>query len=132
MTFTMGGWSGHGMETSTTSDRVPAGAVTLLEALLTGDDPVHRALRAQIPHLRVTGHCTCSCASVDLGLDETLAAAAHVADDPVVAEAEVLDADGQPIGGVLVFAHAGYLSYLETYTWLDEQITQFPAPDRIG
>ncbi|MFI6689218.1 hypothetical protein [Streptomyces sp. NPDC050485] len=119
------------MEVSTTGDRVPVEAVELLEALLKGDDPVHRALRAQIPHLRVAGHCTCSCASIDLGLDETLTPAALIADDPVVAEAEVVDADGQPIGGVLVFAHAGYLSYLETYTWLDEQITQFPSPDRL-
>ncbi|MFE9118160.1 hypothetical protein [Streptomyces sp. NPDC007172] len=57
--------------------------------------------------------------------------AALIAGDPVVAEAEVVDAHGQPIGGVLVFAHAGYLSYLETYTWLDEQITQFPSRDRL-
>lgn len=119
------------METSTTGDRVPAEAVRLLEALLKSDNPVHRVLRAQIPYLRVTGRCACSCASIELGLDETLVHAAPVADSPVVAESEVLDADGQPIGGVLVFAHAGYLSYLETYTWLDEQITQFPSPDRL-
>ncbi|MEU9100848.1 hypothetical protein [Streptomyces sp. NPDC048361] len=119
------------MEGSTTGDRVSAEAIELLEALLTGDDPVHRGLRAQIPHLRVTGHCTCSCASIDLGLDEALTPAAPVAGGPVVAEAEVVDADGQPIGGLLVFAHAGYLSRLETYTWLDQQITRFPAPDRL-
>ncbi|MCT9089848.1 hypothetical protein N4G70_13350 [Streptomyces sp. ASQP_92] len=57
--------------------------------------------------------------------------AAPVADSPVVAEAEILDAEGRPIGGVLVFAQAGYLSYLETYTWLDQQITRFPSPDRL-
>ncbi|WP_438297583.1 hypothetical protein [Streptomyces sp. HUAS TT7] len=131
MTFNLVGWSGQDMEASTTGDRVPAEAVELLEALLKSDDPVHRALRAQIPHLWVTGHCTCSCASIDLGLDEALTPAARIADDPVVAEAEVVDADGQAIGGVLVLAHAGYLSCLETYTWLDEQITQFPSPDRL-
>lgn len=119
------------METSTTSDRAPAEAVELLEALLSGDTPAHRALRAQIPHLRVTGHCTCSCASIGLGLDETLTQAAPVTGGSVVADAEVLGADGQPIGGVLVFAHAGYLSYLETYTWLDEEITRFPPLDRV-
>ncbi|MFE9406625.1 hypothetical protein ACFYNY_33515 [Streptomyces sp. NPDC006530] len=64
-------------------------------------------------------------------MDETLIAAAPVADNPVVAEAEVLDAGGRPIGGVLVFAQTGYLSYLETYTWLDQQITRFPSPDRL-
>ncbi len=119
------------MEASTTDDRLPAEAVELLEALLKNDDLVHGALRAQIPHLRVTGHCPCSCASVDLSLDGALVPAALIAGDPVVAEAEVVDTQGQPIGGVLVFAHAGYLSYLETYTWLDEQITQFPSQDRL-
>ncbi|MEU3372764.1 hypothetical protein ACFYM2_02010 [Streptomyces sp. NPDC006711] len=121
----------HDMEAGTTGDRVPAEAVELLEALLKRDDPVHRALRAQIPHLRVTGHCTCSCATIYLGLDEVLAPAALVTDGPVVAEAEVVDADGQPVGGLLVFAHAGYLSCLEIYTWLDEQITRFPSPGRL-
>ncbi|MFF1481410.1 hypothetical protein ACFVYD_28315 [Streptomyces sp. NPDC058301] len=120
------------METSTTGGALPAEAITLLETLLASDTPLHHALRAQIPHLRVTGHCSCSCATIVLGLDETLAAPAPVTDNPVVAEAEVLDSDGQEIGGVLVFAHGGYLSYLETYTWLDEPITQFPFPGQLS
>ncbi|MFD9789527.1 hypothetical protein ACFWXK_01095 [Streptomyces sp. NPDC059070] len=119
------------METRTTGDAVPAEAITLLEALLASDTPLHHALRAQIPHLQVMGRCSCSCATLDLGLDETLVAAAPVT-DTIVADTEVLDADGQEIGGVLVFAHGGYLSYLEIYTWLDEPITRFPSPDRLS
>ncbi|MFF1482248.1 hypothetical protein ACFVYD_32645 [Streptomyces sp. NPDC058301] len=55
---------------------------------------------------------------------------ATVTDNPV-AEATVLDAAGQPIGGALVFAYDGYLSNLEIYAWDDEQITQLASPDRL-
>ncbi|GAA0618053.1 hypothetical protein [Streptomyces crystallinus] len=118
------------MDTSTTGDRIPAEAVKLLEALLKSDKPAHRALRAQIPHLRVTGHCTCSCASIDFGLDKAAVPSAPVTENPV-ADATVLDRDGQPVGGALLFAYDGYLSNLEVYAWGDEQITQLPPPDRL-
>jgi hypothetical protein len=119
------------MAASTTGDRIPAAAATLLTALLKGDEPVHRALRAQIPHLRITGRCTCSCASIDLGLDRTAVAGAPV-DEAIVADATVLDPDGEPMGGALVFAFDGYLSHLEVYAWEDEQITELPSPDRLS
>lgn len=106
-------------------------AVALLDALLAGDGPAHRALRAQIPHLRVTGRCPCPCASIDVDLDRAAVPAAPAAAHPA-AEATVLDSDGQPVGGVLVFASAGYLSGLEVYTWQDEPITRFPPPDRLA
>ncbi|MEV4430188.1 hypothetical protein ACN9M0_35050 [Streptomyces sp. R-07] len=118
------------METSTTSDRIPAEAAALLEALLMGDKPVHHALRAQIPHLRLTGHCTCSCASIDFGLDRSSVPGAPVTENPV-ADATVLGPDGQAVGGALVFAYGGYLSNLEVYAWGDEQITRLPSPDRL-
>ncbi|SEL30255.1 hypothetical protein [Streptacidiphilus jiangxiensis] len=118
------------METSTTGDRIPAEAVQILEALLNSDEPVHRALLAQIPHLRVTGRCTCSCASIDFGLDRSLVPAAAPSGNPV-AEATVVDADGEPVGGVLVFAYDGYLSNLEVYAWGDDQISHLPSPDRL-
>jgi len=130
LTFRLVGWSGRGMETSATGDRIPPDAVRLLEALLASDEPVHRALLAQIPHLRVTGRCACSCASVDFGLNTALVSAAPVTANPV-AEATVADADGLPIGGALVFASEGYLSNLEIYTWGDHQITRLPSPDRL-
>lgn len=118
------------MEASTTGDRIPAAAAKLLEALLKSDEPVYRALRAQIPYLRVTGRCICSCASIDFGLDRTAVTSAPVGEN-IVADATVLDADGQPVGGALVFAYDGYLSNLEVYAWGDEQITQLPSPDQL-
>ncbi|MER7842473.1 hypothetical protein ABTZ03_00805 [Kitasatospora sp. NPDC096077] len=119
------------MDHTTPGDRLPAEAVTLLEALLADDTPAFRALRAQIPHLRVTGGCGCPCASLDFRLDETAAVPAAPAAGCPAAEATVLDADGEPIGGVLVFVSEGQLSGLEVYTWADEPITRLPSPDRL-
>ncbi|MFE4516907.1 hypothetical protein ACFRMQ_22240 [Kitasatospora sp. NPDC056783] len=118
------------MDTSTIGDPLPAEAVRLLEALLQDDDPTHRALLAQLPHLRVTGHCRCPCASLDFGLDQAAAPAAPVTRNPA-AEAPIHDADGEPVGGVLVFTQDGYLSGLEVHTWADEPITRLPHPDRL-
>ncbi|MFE4973278.1 hypothetical protein ACFRAR_14325 [Kitasatospora sp. NPDC056651] len=119
------------MDTSTTGGPLPREAVRPLEALLQDDDPTHRALLAQLPHPRVTGHCQCPCASLDLGLDRAAAPAAPVTPDPA-ATASMHDADGEPVGGVLVFAQDGYLSGLEVYTWADEPITRLPPPDRLS
>lgn len=118
------------MNTSTTVDRLPPEAVLLLETLLDGDEPVHRALRAQIPHLRVIGRCTCPCASLDFGLDRSLVAAVPVSRQPV-ADATVADAAGKAVGGALVFAYDGYLSHLEVYTWGDDEITVLPSPEQL-
>ncbi|MFG2819743.1 hypothetical protein ACGFX4_09980 [Kitasatospora sp. NPDC048365] len=48
-----------------------------------------------------------------------------------MAEAIVLDAAGQEIGGAMVFAYDGYLSNLEVYTWEDTPMAGLPAPDRL-
>ncbi|GGR08626.1 hypothetical protein GCM10010195_74160 [Kitasatospora griseola] len=41
----------------------------MLDALLGDDDPVHLALRAQMPHLRVHGPCPCGCGTAYFDLD---------------------------------------------------------------
>ncbi|MFI9361528.1 hypothetical protein ACIG5E_10740 [Kitasatospora sp. NPDC053057] len=119
------------MNDSTTGDRLPAEAVALLEALLDADTPACRALRAQIPHLRVTGGCPCPCPSLDFGMDAPEAVPAAPVGSRIVAEATVLDAGGQPIGGAMVFAFEGRLSNLEVYSWDDPPITRLPSPDRL-
>lgn len=120
------------MATDAPGERIPADAAALLGELLKGDDPVHRALRAQIPHLRVTGGCACPCASLDFGLDRAAVSRAPAPRRNPVAEATVLDAGGEPVGGALVFADGGYVSRLEVYTWGDEELTRLPSPDRLG
>ncbi|AUG81295.1 hypothetical protein CFP65_6648 [Kitasatospora sp. MMS16-BH015] len=38
----------------------------------------------------------------------------------MVAEAALTGPDGETVGGVLVVAEQGYLSWLEVYTWQEE------------
>ena len=42
----------------------------------------------------------------------------------------VLDANGEPIGGVIVFLDDGYLALLEVYSY-DRPISPFPEVDRL-
>ncbi|MGW2250912.1 hypothetical protein ACWCXH_12000 [Kitasatospora sp. NPDC001660] len=111
-----------------TGEPVPDEAVHLLNALL-GD--AYPELSAQIPHLRVAGHCPCPCPSIDFSLDRTAVPAAPVVDNPF-AEATVLDETGEPVGGALLFAFEGYLSNLEVYSWTDDPVTRLPSPDRLA
>ncbi|MFE0459499.1 hypothetical protein ACFW1A_09590 [Kitasatospora sp. NPDC058965] len=120
------------MDDSTTGDPLPAEVVTLLQALLREDTPVHRGLLAQLPRLRVTGHCPCPCPTLDFGVADTAAVPPVAGARGPITEAAVLDRDGQPVGGVLVWATGGYLSGLELYSWADEPITRFPGPDRLA
>lgn len=42
----------------------------------------------------------------------------------------MVDTSGNPVGGVIVFLDAGYLSYLEIYSF-DQPIEVFPPPERL-
>ncbi|MFE9429229.1 hypothetical protein ACFYNO_40510 [Kitasatospora sp. NPDC006697] len=120
------------MDTRAPDEPLPREAVVLLEALLREDTPAFRALRAQIPHLRVTGRCGCPCPSIDVAVpDPDAVPPAPAGTATPAAEATVLDAAGEPIGGAMVFVSGGYLSLLEIYFWSDEPITTFPSPDRL-
>ncbi|MET9293704.1 hypothetical protein [Streptomyces sp. NPDC003077] len=99
-------------------------AKATLEALLTGPDPVSRALRAQIPHARVTGHCGCGCATVDLTVDRTAVPPAPVTENPA-ADAWYAEPDD---AGALVFTKNGYLSSLEVYSSSGESVAVWPKP----
>jgi hypothetical protein len=88
------------------------------------------ALIAQVDSAQVNSYCSCGCATVDLSVDRTRPAASHPA-GPIPNEATVLDADGEPVGGIIVFVDEGYLELLEIY-WFDEPISPFPPPDRLA
>ncbi|MGK5546290.1 hypothetical protein ACSNOH_16395 [Streptomyces sp. URMC 127] len=106
------------------TEPLPAGAVATLEALLAGADPAISALRAQIPHARVTGGCACGCATLDLTVDRTAVAPAPAAGG-VVADAWYQVPEN---AGVMLFAREGYLSLLEIYTTSSAPITTWPEP----
>ncbi|MGW5365472.1 hypothetical protein [Actinopolymorpha pittospori] len=96
----------------------------LLDALLTHDFPGVEPLREQAPSVLATRGCECGCGTVDLApQDADLPTSAS--DSPVVVEGRVLDADGNDIGGLLLFLKDGRLSSLEVYSY-DEPL---PLPD---
>ena len=102
----------------------------VLEALLAKDFPGSAELVKQLPWTMVTGTCDCGCATVDLAVDRTgcLPAASP---SPVPSEARVVDAAGEPIGGILVFLGEGYLVMLEVYSFYGPPIADFPPPAKL-
>ena len=101
----------------------------VLSSLLALDFSGVTELRCQAPSARVVGTCSCGCASVELEVDKEHCPPSS-AGRPIPAEATVLDRSGNPIGGVIVFLEAGYLSYLEIYSF-DKPIEVFPPLDRL-
>jgi hypothetical protein len=101
-------------------EKPPAGVAFVLDALLDEADPVHRALRLQIPFLSVSGRCSCGCGNAFTEVDT-----ASVEPDllkpgnQVAAEAAIHMEDGECPGEVLAFASEGYLSWLEVCSWSD-------------
>ncbi|MFF5426609.1 MULTISPECIES: hypothetical protein [unclassified Streptomyces] len=103
------------------SESLPADVADVLAALLSTDDPVHVALRRQIPHLSVRERCACGCgtASFACGTGEVDPAPTGPG-TVVVAEAQLVTETGLYPGEVLVFAQGGYLSWVEACSWSDE------------
>ncbi|WP_412538719.1 hypothetical protein R8Z50_23045 [Longispora sp. K20-0274] len=101
----------------------------VLAKLLTVEFPGAADLRAQLPHTRVAGCCTCGCATVTLAVDASVAAPAAVTSGAPVS-ADVSD-DDQDAGIVLLVDDAGYLSCLEIYS-IGDPVGEFPAVEWIN
>ncbi|MFC7992043.1 hypothetical protein ACFUV2_22310 [Streptomyces pilosus] len=103
------------------NESLPADVADVLAAVLNTDNPVHVALRRQVPHLSVRARCTCGCGTAYFDLDTSDAEPAPTGPSTVVAaEAQlVTEADECP-GEVLVFTQDGYLSWLEVCSWSDD------------
>ena len=87
------------------------------------------ALFEQVDSARVEWYCGCGCATVNVRVDRA-AASARKTYRPIPNGADVVDVDGEPIGGVIVFVDEGYLSSLEIF-WYDEPISPFPPLNRL-
>jgi hypothetical protein len=104
---------------------------TLLALLNLADFAGRDALLEQASVARAVGYCPCGCATVGLEVDAT-APSAGKSYRPIPNEAEVLDADGEIVGGIIVFATDGYLSGLEIFSyWPTEPLNPFPPLDRL-
>ncbi|MFE1909592.1 hypothetical protein ACFW96_39110 [Streptomyces gardneri] len=102
------------------TETLPADVAFALEAVLREDDPVHLALRRQVPHIHVQGRCTCGCGTTYFALDTHAVEPAPSGPGTVVAaEVAIFTEDGECPGEVLLFTQDGYLSWLEVCTWSD-------------
>jgi hypothetical protein len=81
----------------------------------------------QVDSARADGYCGCGCATVGLTVDR---AAPSAGKSYHKIPADILDASGELIGGVLVFVDDGYLSSLEVFTYY-EPISPLPPLDRL-
>jgi hypothetical protein len=99
----------------------------LLDALLDHEFEGVAELRAQVPHVTASAGCECGCGMVDLHVPAHLRVS--TAASPVPVEGTVLDAGGDPIGGILLFVAQGRLAGLEVYSY-DEPLP-LPVADRV-
>lgn len=100
---------------------LPADVADMLDAVLDADDPVHVALRRQLPHLSVRARCTCGCGTAYFELDTSEAEPAPTGPGTVVAaEVQLVTEAGECPGEVLLFTQGGYLSWLEVSSWSDD------------
>ncbi|MEU9117333.1 hypothetical protein AB0D04_37720 [Streptomyces sp. NPDC048483] len=102
------------------TESLPSDVADVLAAILDSDDPVHAALRRQVPHLRVRARCTCECGTAYFELDTSEVEPAPTGPSTVVAaEAQLVTEAGECPGEVLAFTEGGYLSWLEVCSWSD-------------
>jgi hypothetical protein len=101
-----------------------------LRALLDYADFLGRdQLAAQVESVSVVGYCPCNCATVALEFSPEGPSAVG-SWRPIPNQAIVLDANGESIGGIIVFSEHGYLSRLEIFAW-DDPISPLPPLDRL-
>lgn len=102
---------------------------SLLEALLSQEFAGSLELLEQLAAGEAQRGCGCGCGTINLRVDKNLAPPAILTGALAPGEAEVLSADGESMGGLIVFARDGYLSCMEIYTWGDP--APLPSLERI-
>ncbi|MFJ3667331.1 hypothetical protein ACIPSE_12825 [Streptomyces sp. NPDC090106] len=103
------------------TDSLPVDVADVLDLVLNPDEPVHAVLRRQVPRLRVQSRCECGCGTAYFDLDTDAVEPAPTGPGTVVAAgAQLLTETGECPGEILVFAQAGYLSWLEVCSWSDD------------
>jgi hypothetical protein len=100
---------------------------SLLDSLLDHEFDGVAELRVQVEHATASSGCECGCGMIDLHVPPHLPVSS--AAGPVPVEGTVLDASGEPIGGVLLFVEHGRLAGLEIYS--NDEPLPFWAPERV-
>jgi hypothetical protein len=101
----------------------------LLDALLDHEFDGAAQLRAQARRATASTGCECGCVTIDLHVPDDVPVSASAGTSPV--EGTVVDAAGEPIGGVLLFVEHGRLAGLEVHS-PDEPLSVVPLPERIS
>ena len=111
---------------------LPSERETLLAILGHADFEGRDELVAQVDSTAVSAYWGCGCASVNFQV-EPGAPRALSTPSPIPNEALILDADGESIGGIIVFLDDGYLSCIDVHDWLDDAhgISPLPPLDRL-
>ncbi len=89
----------------------------LLDAFLRHEFDGVKELRVQARQVTASPRCTCGCGTINLHVAGT--APNSSSSRPVPAEGTVVGADGEPIGGLLLFVDDGGLAGLEVYSYDD-------------
>ncbi|MFE5076992.1 hypothetical protein [Streptomyces halstedii] len=113
------------------TESLPDDVADVLDLVLNTDDPVHVALRRQVPQLSVQSRCTCGCGTAyfELNTDEVKPASTGPGTF-VAADVQLFTETGERPGEVLVFAQGGYLSWLEICSWSDDLEVNLAAARR--
>jgi hypothetical protein len=80
------------------------------------DEPEAAALRAQLDVAQARPGCPCGCGSIDVLLPAGTATRSARTGAGVLVEGDVLDEQGQAIGGLLLFLDDGLLHDLEVWS----------------
>ncbi len=100
----------------------------LLGALLRHDFLGVEAPRVQARQVSASPGCSCGCGTLHLHVPDTVPRSS--ASSPVPVEGTVVGANGEPIGGLLLFVDGGRLSGLEVYS-LDDDPLPLPPPAHV-
>ena len=86
------------------------------------------AYRSQLPHLTVTGGCSCGCATIDLRVDRGAPVEAGATGSPLPVEGRTAGTDDADL---LIFAEDGFLTMLEIVSYVGDPPPEFPPSDAV-
>ena len=118
---------GAGTGPTSAPDRRPLTGTerALLDALLEHEFPGVEELRAQVSLATASPGCECGCGTIDLHVPD--GSPPSTAESPAPVEGTVVDAAGEPVGGLLLFLEEGRLAGLEVHAFDDEPLPLPPV-----
>jgi hypothetical protein len=101
-----------------------------LDTLLSHQFEGVEALRSQWRHTHVESSCDCGCGSIGFVFEPDFEPTRSTASSPLPVEGEVVDADGDVVGGIIVLVRDGLLDDVDVHAYGQAPMA-FPAPGSI-